>query len=103
MSEKQILAIRAAAEQAGLLPNTLDAWLQALMRYTEIITTPGQDRPYPAPVLRLWEHTRNFVEHNELHCADSVYQRDSVVEQHAGFVAAACSIAGYLPSEDDEA
>ena len=54
MSEKQILAIRAAAEQAGLLPNTLDAWLPALMRYTEIITTPGQDRPYPAPVLRLW-------------------------------------------------
>lgn len=35
--EHRINLIRDAAEKAGLLPNTLDGWLPALMRYTEII------------------------------------------------------------------
>jgi hypothetical protein len=66
-------------------------------------TTEAPQAPTQAQLLRLWDHARNFVEHNELTCMESVYQRDSVVEQHADFVGDACRLVGFMSSEDDEA
>jgi hypothetical protein len=48
MSEQTILQTLAAAEKAGLLPNTVHHWLPALLRYNEAFLA---SQPKPAPAL----------------------------------------------------
>lgn len=59
MSEQTILQTLAAAEKAGLLPNTIHDWLPALLRYNEAFLA---SQPKPAPVLLteedVWENDK---------------------------------------------
>ena len=56
MSEQTILQTLAAAEKAGLLPNTIHDWLPELLRYNEAFLA---SQPKPAPVLLTDEEVWN--------------------------------------------
>ena len=62
MSEQTILQTLAAAEKAGLLPNTIHDWLPALLRYNEAFLA---SQPKPAPVLLTDDEIdQPFIERN---------------------------------------
>lgn len=64
--------------------------------------TPAATLARVRQVAKLWNHVRSFVEHHELTCLESVYQRDSVVTEHADFVGDACRLVGFMETGDDD-
>jgi len=49
----------------------------------------------------LLEHVQNFIKEYEISCPESVYQRDSVIENAYEFIEKCCEIVGYHKDEDD--
>lgn len=52
----------------------------------------------------LWELCKEFIKDHDIHCPETIYQRDSVIENVYEFIAGICEIVGYslLEDEDDE-
>lgn len=49
----------------------------------------------------LWQHVRRFVAKQEITCAETVYQVDSVIENGYDFIAGCCDIVGYHERKED--
>jgi len=50
----------------------------------------------------LWEHCKKFIEDQRIHCSESVYQTDRVIENAYEFIEGICDIVGYYEDEDDD-
>lgn len=50
---------------------------------------------------KLTAHCRKFVEDNNIHCKETVYQTDRVIENAYDFIAGVCEIVGYKKLEED--
>lgn len=51
---------------------------------------------------RLLEVCSDYIEHHELTCAESIYQKDAIYESAPELVEQICNVIGYYPSGDDE-
>jgi hypothetical protein len=50
----------------------------------------------------LYELCLKFIEDNNIHCAETVYQADRVIEHAYQFITDICDIIGYVDLEGEE-
>ncbi len=50
----------------------------------------------------LWQKCIDFIEKQEIGCAETIYQTDWVIENAYEFVQEVCDIVGYQEYEDEE-
>lgn len=50
----------------------------------------------------LWQFCREFVEKQNISCAEAVYQSDRVIENAYEFIEGICERVGYKEMEDEE-
>lgn len=50
----------------------------------------------------LWNLCADFIEQNNIHCAESVYQSDHVIENACEFIELICKEVGYDTEDDCE-
>jgi hypothetical protein len=43
-----------------------------------------------------------FIEKNNIHCAETIYQSDHVIQNAYEFIEELCDIVGYTKTEDDD-
>lgn len=49
---------------------------------------------------KIWEIVENFIKDNEIRCAESIYQKDMVIENAYEFIENLCDIVGYYEDEN---
>ena len=49
----------------------------------------------------LWKVCADFIEEQNIGCADTIYQTDWVIENAYGFIERVCDEVGYTDYEDD--
>lgn len=55
-----------------------------------------------AEARKLWQLCEQFVQDQNIHCAETVYQSDRVIENAYEFIEQICDIVGYVDLEDGE-
>ena len=50
----------------------------------------------------LWQHCRKFIDEQHIHCAETIYQTDTVIEKAYDFIHGVCEIVGYHKPEDED-
>lgn len=50
---------------------------------------------------KLLELCEKFIKDNNIHCSDSIYQRDDVIENGYEFIEQICDIVGYAETDED--
>ena len=51
---------------------------------------------------KLWQVCEQFVTHQNISCAETVYQTDRVIENAYKFIEQVCDVVGYAPLDDEE-
>lgn len=52
--------------------------------------------------MALWEVCTKFIKEQDIHCAETIYQTDWVIENAYEFIEDVCEVVGYMEYEDDE-
>ena len=58
--------------------------------------------PTHAELMALWEVCQGFIKAQDIHCAETIYQTDWVIENAYEFIEDVCEVVGYMEYEDDE-
>jgi len=59
------------------------------------------NEPTHAELMALWKVCKDYVEVQEIHCEDTIYQTDWVIENAYEFIAQVCNVVGYKEYEDE--
>lgn len=49
---------------------------------------------------KLFEHCKHFIEKQKIHCAETIYQSDGVIENSYEFIEGICDIIGYYDYDE---
>ena len=56
--------------------------------------------PTSESLLNLWKIVKDYIEEQNIHCSETIYQSDCVIENSYEFIEDCCDIVGYLEEED---
>jgi len=51
---------------------------------------------------QLVKFCREFIDKQDIHCTETIYQTDRVIENAYEFIEGVCEIIGYKPREDED-
>ncbi len=81
--------------------SSYEHWFKHCFSYAEKLGAPEWVlKPYKAE--RLFELTQKFITDQRIHCGETVYQSDRVIENGYEFIHEACKIVGFFKDPDDE-
>ena len=58
--------------------------------------------PTHAELMALWEVCQGFIKAQDIHCVETIYQTDWVIENAYEFIEDVCEVVGYMECEDGE-
>jgi hypothetical protein len=51
---------------------------------------------------KLLQICENFIKDQRIHCAETIYQTDRVIENSYVFIQEICDLVGYMPLDDED-
>jgi len=60
-----------------------------------------RNEPTEAEMKALWATVEMFIIDHDIHCPETIYQTDRVIENAYTFIEDVCNIVGYEGDEDD--